>query len=381
MCRAAHLRVVDLLNRAGEIQHMALAGSTTTQYSAHVRYFCEFCVYTACGQCFDRPTEQFIMAYVTHVFQSVRASTVVQYLKGLKDFYRARGFPEFATPEAWPQLHRTLKGMRRVDAGAPKKKQPITPEMLAGYRQCMDLRRADHSALWACCLVTFFGYFRKSNTSVQSGCPLAQGKCLRVSDVQIDGIQYALVVSVRTSKTRQFGQGPPPIRIAGLRGHALDPVEAWRSHVDISRLSTAAMAVYQAFSYRVHDGGVKALLHADLVGAAKHMAGLLGVDPATVAGHSFRRGGASYAFRAGVPDVLIQHQGDWRSMAYREYLTLSPAKALEATRAMFSLMQRPAGEGGFGAGVLQVGLQPVDNAVGARGALGLAGPVASPVEV
>ena len=65
-----------------------------------------------------------------------------------------------------------------------------------------------------------------------------------------------------------------------------------------------------------------ALLHADLVLAAKRMAELVGVDPGSVSGHSFRRGGASYAFRAGVPDVLIQYQGDWRSMAYRECTSL-----------------------------------------------------------
>eukprot|EP00892_Ulva_mutabilis_P002404 jgi/Ulvmu1/12164/UM085_0028.1 len=104
---------------------------------------------------------------------------------------------------------------------------------------------------------------------------------------------------------------------------------------------------------------------------AKSMAGLQGVDSESVAGHSFRRGGASYAFRAGVPDVLIQRQGDWQSMAYREFLTLPAAKALEATRAMFGLMLQPPAEGGLGASMLQAGLEPMDNAVRGRSALGL----------
>ena len=127
-------------------------------------------------------------------------------------------------------------------------------------------------------------------------------------------------------------------------------------------------------------GSLRALLHADLVHAAKRMARLSGVDPGSVAGHSFRRDGASYSFRAGVPDVLIQHQGDWRSMAYREYLTLPPAQALEATSAMFRLMQQPAQRGGFGAGLLQAGVEPMDNAVGARCAMGEAGQAVRPVE-
>eukprot|EP00892_Ulva_mutabilis_P007668 jgi/Ulvmu1/5273/UM022_0067.1 len=76
--------------------------------------------------------------------------------------------------------------------------------------------------------------------------------------------------------------------------------------------------------------------------------------------------GARHAFRAGVLDVLIQRQGDWQSMAYREYLTLPAAKALEATRAMFRLMSQPAAKGGFGASVLQAGLEPMDMVGGRR---------------
>lgn len=53
-----------------------------------------------------------------------------------------------------------------------------------------------------------------------------------------------------------------------------------------------------------------------------------------VSGHGFCPGGVSYAFRAGMPDALIQQQGDSLGMAFMEYLTLAPAKVLEATRAI-----------------------------------------------
>ena len=145
---------------------------------------------------------------------------------------------------------------------------------------------------------------------------MVQGKCLRVTDISIDYRDYALVLLVQSSKTRQLGQGPPPIRAAGMRGHPLDPVSAWVRHLEVNRLGDPATQLYQAFAYRTGSGGLMALLHADLVLAAKRMAELVGVDPGSVSGHSFRRGGASYAFRAGVPDVLIQYQGTggpWRT--------------------------------------------------------------------
>ena len=78
--------------------------------------------------------------------------------------------------------------------------------------------------------------------------------------------------------------------------------------------------------------------HSALGIAANDMATLVGVDPDQVARHSFRRGGATFAFQCGVPDVVIQRQGDWLSLCYREYITVSVEQALTATQMMFAAM-------------------------------------------
>ena len=46
-------------------------------------------------------------------------------------------------------------------------------------------------------------------------------------------------------------------------------------------------------------------------------------------GHSFRRGGASWAFRSGVPGELIQICGDWASDSYKRYLEFSTQNKLD----------------------------------------------------
>jgi integrase len=46
-------------------------------------------------------------------------------------------------------------------------------------------------------------------------------------------------------------------------------------------------------------------------------------------GHSFRRGGATWAFQAGVPGELIQVMGDWSSDAYKQYLEFSMENKLK----------------------------------------------------
>ena len=45
-----------------------------------------------------------------------------------------------------------------------------------------------------------------------------------------------------------------------------------------------------------------------------------GINPEHFSGHSFRRGGATFAMRSGVPFPLIKGQGDWASDTFERYL-------------------------------------------------------------
>ena len=54
----------------------------------------------------------------------------------------------------------------------------------------------------------------------------------------------------------------------------------------------------------------------------KKLVSIIGLDPKNFSPHSFRRGGATHAFQADVPEHLIQIHGDWRSDAYKLYLAL-----------------------------------------------------------
>ena len=64
------------------------------------------------------------------------------------------------------------------------------------------------------------------------------------------------------------------------------------------------------FSY----GSFVSILHSHLAS--------LSFDPKLFAGHSFRRGGASFAYQSGVPIELIKALSDWRSMTILIYLTM-----------------------------------------------------------
>jgi hypothetical protein len=312
----------------------ALARSTVVQYDGHVKKFATFCVATKYN--FSAPTEYHVMMYVTLLARSLAPGSVRQYLKDLKAHYRARGYCVFGDPVEWPSLYATLKGIDRVKKKGDNKKCPITPAMLMKFRDNCGRDTKAGAALFACALVTFFGYFRKSNTTSAAGAANAVGKCIRVCDVEVlVSPNYCLKISVQESKNRQFTKGPV-VYIAGYEGHPLDAVAAWRAHMALNTLGST----FHAFAFKVGSGTV-AMHHSKLVEAAKSMAKLVGMDPTLVAGHSFRRGGASFAFQSGVSDVLIQRQGDWASLCYREYITLSPESALRATRLMFRALPFP----------------------------------------
>ena len=60
--------------------------------------------------------------------------------------------------------------------------------------------------------------------------------------------------------------------------------------------------------------------------------------------HSFRRGGATFAFRAGAPSEFIKAQGDWMSDAFLVYLVISPQ---DKTRILQSITARLAHKSGM----------------------------------
>jgi integrase len=61
-----------------------------------------------------------------------------------------------------------------------------------------------------------------------------------------------------------------------------------------------------------------------LVAMVKELCAKIGLPPQQVSGHSFRRGGATFAFAIGVTETLIQRQGGWRSDSYKDYIWLDP---------------------------------------------------------
>jgi hypothetical protein len=117
-------------------------------------------------------------------------------------------------------------------------------------------------------------------------------------------------VNLRQTKTIQFGQRVLRVPLPAIPGSILCPVTALR------RLFSAVEAPPESFAFSFPvDGRLTTLTHRAFVAQFKTHLLFLGYDPSQYAGHSFRRGGATFAFQCGAPPAQIKEQGDWKSSA------------------------------------------------------------------
>ena len=164
-------------------------------------------------------------------------------------------------------------------------------------------------AFWAICLVAFFGLFRKGNLLLKTIDDFDPIKHISRDDFLVT--DNGLLIRVRWSKTIQFQQRELLVPLPKLPNHPLCPV--------IAVLNSFLLFPPQAEgkpapSFVITQGQFTNKLSSILSS--------LGYDSSRYSGHSFRRGGASWALECGLSSDVIQMLGDWRSCAYQRYLHL-----------------------------------------------------------
>ena len=220
-------------------------------------------------------------------------------------------------------LSTVMRGIRRCRGKPPRQKLPITPEILRAIYASLDLNDSVNVAFWAACLCAFYTFCRKSSLVPKSVRPHHARLSLQRHDVTLG--RSGALVTFRHSKTLQFWNRTLVVPIPRVSNSPLCPVTALAR---LLQATAAALPEAPLFAYHT-SGGLAYLTDAaftDILQGALARAGLPVDD---YSGHSFRRGGASFAFACGIPSDIIKYHGDWKSSAYQRYLHIPLRHRLE----------------------------------------------------
>ena len=226
--------------------------------------------------------------------------------------------------DSW-MLKTLIKGVKREKGGHVNRKLPITIDILKQIAACLDLRNSQQLTFWAACLVSFFGMMRKSSLF-----PSGQNSYLEIRNSVV--CSWGLSIHAEYSKTIQFRDRKAFISLPWHQNKLLCPARAL-----LRALQVAGCYQDQDFIFSFQEKGtLKRMTYAMFTSLLRTTLLRLGLPLHSYSGHSFRRGGATHAFKAGVAPEMIKSQGDWKSLSYLDYLDVSNARdRAECLSAMF----------------------------------------------
>lgn len=263
--------------------------------------------------------------YIAFLSRRLCFTSVRQYLNVVRLIHVDAGF---ANPldNNW-YVSSILKGVRRVKGDMARQKLPITLEILIKVFSTLNVVCSLDRTFWAACLVAFFSFFRKSNLLIPSPDLFDPSRHLCASDIEfaVEGV----TLSIRWSKVIQFRERILHIPLPRIANSFLCP-----SNALLKMCLECPTPSYPVPLFRYKEGGkVLPLTQTVFTSQLHKKLETLGFPAEKYSGHSFRRGGASYALQCGLPVDMIKLQGDWSSNACERYLhpSLSLRRQVAAT--------------------------------------------------
>ena len=304
------------------MQGKARADNTTKVYTTAELAFLRFCVYFS-FVCL--PVEDEVLAKFV-IFQSASCSyhTLKVYLFGIRTWSLKMGY-EWKPWSTRFQVYAAMQGLKRLFGATQEQKLAVSPALLLTMCAFLDMKKHNDVMLWAAMLVAFFGMFRKDNITVgkvgafNPRSNLTRGDFFKQNDM--------FWIRVKHSKTNQFQERFHWVPLMPVKGSALCPVKAVETALT---LNPDAAETEPMFTWKKDErASERPMTHSNFVKSFKYLVKRAGLTWKSYSGHSFRRGGATFAFNIGADADLIKYVGDWASDAYQRYEQFSVARRLE----------------------------------------------------
>jgi site-specific recombinase XerD len=246
---------------------LALSPSTQKFYGIDISIFVDWCNKNQLNA-LPAAHATVVLFLVSQVNEGkIKSATLVRRLAAIKLYHESRGHE---TPTQHPGVKAVLKGIKRDQGTAARKKAPATAERIESMiAHCPDtpIGLRDKALL----LLGFSGAFRRSELVA-----------LTVND--IERTPEGIKVTIRQSKTDQEGQGQVIAIPNGVRFRGVDALYAWLEAANIK----------EGYLFRsIKKGGqiqAQALSDRSIANIVKHYAGKAGLTVSDFSGHSLRAG-------------------------------------------------------------------------------------------
>jgi hypothetical protein len=228
------------------------------------------------------------------------------------------------------RAHRGFKRSRGLKIAGPK--LPITLPLLRSIITTVshfsDLPARDRTTLCASYALAFACFLRSGELTWSSSSD-------RASLLTVGAVVWHpdhAIVTLPASKTDPFRQG---VQVVAPRVGGVECPYALLAQVTAGRFCYSPL-------FALGPLGSEPLTREFFVSTLRRALLTLGLPADRYAGHSFRRGAATWAARTGVPSETIQLLGRWTSDCYRRYIERSPAerRTLTAT-SLFAVRDGP----------------------------------------
>ena len=275
-------------------------------------------------------SESVLCLYIQFLSRSLKSPVSIRnYVSGLKCLHEMLGF-SFPSYDCM-SVKLTFRGLDRLIQHVPQQAEPITVSLLLRIHKLLDLSSPVHSVVWCLFLFSFLLFSRKlqfipvSHSAAQLQLLVARQDVFVSSNV--------LLVTFRWTKTRQFGGQPLVIPMSPIPGSPLCPLVAFQHMVRLVPASPESPAfVIPTFK------GLQPILYSAFHQVLRSCISALGLQASRYSSHSFRRGGATFAFDCGLPADMIKSQGDWKSDCYKLYIDISAKHRLVVAKTLARCM-------------------------------------------
>ena len=244
--------------------------------------------------------------YITWMARTLKPQTISQYLSsGIRHLSEAAGI-RWVPPSQRYSTDLLMRGVKRLKGTAQvNRKHAVTLPLLRQMATLLDLDNDPNDQIvWTVCVLLFFTFLRKGHAMVNSRKEEGPSVILREDLKVISSDRF--VLTVKHTKTIQFQQRT--LRYLMTR---LDPGDVCcpTTQLAIYMCATPGLQpdepLFQAREVHEPTGTVfyRPLRYDTFLAKFKSLIRALGLDPDAYAGHSFRRGGATFARDAGLGDA------------------------------------------------------------------------------